>query len=64
MYGRSMRVPVVGAGENPRIAVAAKSDTAIEKGFAAPGLLAYIVTSKFSDYAAVPARRYFRAVRL
>ena len=48
MYGRSMRVPVVGAGENPRIAVAAKSDTAIEKGFAAPGLLAYIVTSKFS----------------
>jgi transposase len=38
------------AGENPRIEVAAKADTAIEKGFAGPGLLAYIVTSKFSDY--------------
>jgi len=38
------------AGENPRIEVAAKTDTAIEKGFAGPGLLAYIVTSKFADY--------------
>jgi len=38
------------AGENPRIEVAAKADTAIEKGFAGPGLLAYIVTSKFADY--------------
>lgn len=38
------------AGENPRIEVAAKADAAIEKGFAGPGLLAYIVTSKFSDY--------------
>jgi transposase len=38
------------AGENPRIEVAAKPDTAIEKGFAGPGLLAYIVTSKFADY--------------
>jgi transposase len=37
-------------GENPRIEVAAKADTAIEKGFAGPGLLAYIVTSKFADY--------------
>jgi transposase len=38
------------AGENPQIATAAKADTAIEKGFAGPGLLAYIVTSKFADY--------------
>jgi transposase len=39
-----------GAGENPRIAVAAKAETAIGKGFAGPGLLAFIVTSKFADY--------------
>jgi transposase len=38
------------AGENPQIAVAAKAETAIEKGFAGPGLLAFIVTSKFADY--------------
>jgi len=38
------------AGENPQIARAAKAETAIEKGFAGPGLLAYIVTSKFADY--------------
>lgn len=37
-------------GENPRIEVAAKPETAIDKGLAGPGLLAYIVTSKFSDY--------------
>jgi transposase len=37
-------------GENPRIDVAAKPETAIEKGLAGPGLLAYIVTSKFADY--------------
>jgi transposase len=37
-------------GENPRIKVAAKPETAIEKGMAGPGLLAYIVTSKFSEY--------------
>ena len=37
-------------GENPRIEVAAKPETAIEKGFAGPGLLAFIVTSKFADY--------------
>ncbi len=37
-------------GENPRMETAAKPDTAIEKGMAGPGLLAYIVTSKFSDY--------------
>jgi transposase len=38
------------AGENPQIRAAAKAETAIEKGFAGPGLLAYIVTSKFADY--------------
>jgi len=37
------------AGENPRMEVAAKPEAAIEKGMAGPGLLAYIVTSKFSD---------------
>jgi transposase len=38
------------AGENPQIETAAKSETPIDKGMAGPGLLAYIVTSKFSDY--------------
>jgi transposase len=37
-------------GENPRIETAAKPETAIEKGLAGPGLLAYIVTSKFGDF--------------
>lgn len=37
-------------GANPQIDVAAKPDTVIEKGLAGPGLLAYIVTSKFADY--------------
>jgi transposase len=37
-------------GENPRMEIAAKPETAIDKGMAGPGLLAYIVTSKFSDY--------------
>src|SRR5712664_2114559 len=37
-------------GENPQIEVAAKAETAIEKGFAGPGLLAFIVTGKFADY--------------
>ena len=32
------------------IETAAKPETAIDKGLAGPGLLAYIVTSKFSDY--------------
>ena len=31
-------------GENPQIEVAAKAETAVEKGFAGPGLLAFIVT--------------------
>jgi transposase len=38
------------AGENPRIEVAAKAEAAIEKGLAGPGMLAFIVTSKFADY--------------
>lgn len=37
-------------GDPPQMEVAAKPETAIEKGMAAPGLLAYIVTSKFADY--------------
>jgi transposase len=37
-------------GENPSIQAAKKSETAIDKGLAGPGLLAYIVTSKFSDF--------------
>jgi transposase len=37
-------------GENPRMEAAAKPETAIEKGLAAPGLLSFIVTSKFADY--------------
>jgi transposase len=36
--------------ENPQIEVASKPTTAIEKGLAGPGLLAFIVTSKFADY--------------
>ena len=35
----------------PTIETAAKPETAIDKGLAGPGLLAYIVTSKFADYA-------------
>jgi len=30
--------------------VAARQDAALERGLAGPGLLAYIVTSKFADY--------------
>ena len=37
-------------GENPNIHAAKKPETAIDKGLAGPGLLGYIVTSKFSDY--------------
>jgi transposase len=37
-------------GNNPRMETAAKPETAIDKGMAGPGLLAYIVTSKFADY--------------
>jgi transposase len=41
-------------GENPRMETAAKPETAIEKGLAGPGLLAYIATSKFADYVGFP----------
>ena len=41
-------------GDNPRMETAAKPETAIDKGMAGPGLLAYIVTSKFSDYVGFP----------
>jgi transposase len=37
-------------GENPRMETAAKPETAVEKGLAGPGLLAYIATSKFAEY--------------
>jgi transposase len=37
-------------GENPGIQAAKRPETAIDKGLAGPGLLAYIVTSKYSDY--------------
>jgi transposase len=37
-------------GEAPQIETATKPETAIDKGMAGPGLLAYIVTSKFGDY--------------
>ena len=37
-------------GGNPNITAAAKPEAAIDKGLAGPGLLAYIVTSKYSDY--------------
>ena len=43
-----------GAGEAPQIEVAARAEAAIEKGLAGPGLLAYIVTSKFADYVGFP----------
>jgi transposase len=37
-------------GSSPQIWTAAKPETAVEKGLAGPGLLAFIVTSKFTDY--------------
>jgi transposase len=37
-------------GENPSIQAAKRPESAIDKGLAGPGLLAYIVTSKYSDY--------------
>ena len=38
------------SGDNPRMEAAARPEAVIDKGLAGPGLLAYIVTSKFSDY--------------
>ncbi len=37
-------------GESPQMETAPKPDIAIDRGMAGPGLLAYIVTSKFNDY--------------
>jgi transposase len=37
-------------GESPQMAATKKPETVIDKGLAGPGLLAYIVTSKFADY--------------
>ncbi len=37
-------------GDSPQMMVAHKPEVVIDKGLAGPGLLAYIVTSKFSDY--------------
>jgi len=37
-------------GAGPSIETAAKPEAAIDKGLAGPGLLSYIVTSKFADY--------------
>src|SRR5215469_8793194 len=37
-------------GENPHIETAAKPEMVIERGLAAPGLLSFIVTSKFAEY--------------
>lgn len=38
------------SGEPPQMETAAKPESAIDKGLAGPGLLSYIITSKFSDY--------------
>jgi transposase len=38
------------AASRPQIEVAAKPETITEKGLAGPGLLAFIVSSKFADY--------------
>ena len=37
-------------GDSPQITAAGKPEQAIDKGLAGPGLLAYIVTSKFNEY--------------
>jgi transposase len=38
------------SGEHPQMETAAKPESAIDKGLAGPGLLSYIITSKFNDY--------------
>ena len=43
-----------GEGNGPQIKTVAKPETAVEKGLAGPGLLAFIVTSKFADYVGFP----------
>ena len=42
--------PCESSAQGPQIQVAARAESPIERGLAGPGLLAYIVTSKFSDY--------------
>ena len=42
--------PCEAAGERPPITLATRGDSPIERGLAGPGLLAYIVASKFADY--------------
>lgn len=37
-------------GNNPQIVVADKPAQPVDKGMAGPGLLAYVITSKFADY--------------
>ena len=37
-------------GDSPQIAAAKKAEAVIDKGLASPGLLAYIVTSKYAEY--------------
>ena len=37
-------------GDSPQIAAAKKAEAVIDKGLAGPGLLAYIVTSKYAEY--------------
>ncbi len=37
-------------GDHPQMETAARPETAIDKGMAGPGLLAYIITSKFAEY--------------
>jgi transposase len=39
-----------GSGEGPQMTMAARAESPIDKGMAGPGLLAYIVASKFADY--------------
>jgi transposase len=39
-----------GSGEAPQMEVAARAESPIDKGMAGPGLLAYIVASKFAEY--------------
>ena len=38
------------SAENPNIALADKPNQPIDKGMAGPGLLAYVITSKYADY--------------
>jgi transposase len=41
-------------GDGPQMETAAKPEAPVEKGLAGPGLLAFIVTSKFADYVGFP----------